>query len=179
MAAAPALLVADHLRRIYTSGRLGRKREQMAVDDVSFQIEPGEVFGLLGPNGAGKTTSLRMLSTLLLPTSGKATIFGFDVVSQADEVRKRIGLILGGDQGLYWRLTGLDNLRYFGALNRMSPREARERGENLLALVGLSDRANSMVQEYSRGMRQRLHIARGLMTDPNLLFMDEPTIGLD
>ncbi len=172
----------EHLRRVYkvTIGALRRtSKEVVAVEDISFQVEPGELFGLLGPNGAGKTTTVKMLTTLLIPTSGKATVLGHDVVRQAEAVRPRIGFIFGGERGLYWRLSAVDNLRYFGSLYHVEPEVAQKRIPFLLDLVGLADRAKEKVEGYSRGMKQRLHIARTLLHDPELLFLDEPTIGLD
>ena len=170
----------DNVGRTFVSrGLLGGRRETVALAGVSFQVPVGVVFGLLGPNGAGKTTTVRILSTLLTPTSGQAKVLGFDVVREAPEVRRHIGLILGGERGLYPRLTGRENLRYSGAINHVPPKLAHGRSIDLLELVGLSDAANIPVERYSRGMKQRLHIARGLMTDPEVLFMDEPTLGLD
>jgi ABC-2 type transport system ATP-binding protein len=154
-------------------------REIRAVVDLSFAIEPGELFGLLGPNGAGKTTTIKMLTTLLLPTSGSASILGFDVARQTREVRRRIGYVFGGDRGLYDRLSGLDNLRYFADLYRVSPAVREGRIREVLDLVGLTGRERERVEGYSRGMRQRLHIARGLLHDPPVVFLDEPTIGVD
>jgi ABC-2 type transport system ATP-binding protein len=133
----------------------------------------------LGPNGAGKTTTIKMLTTLLIPTSGKATIRGLDVVKQAAEVRKRIGFIFGGERGLYWRLSGVDNLRYFASLYGVDPDVSKKRIQYLLELVGLKGRGDEKVEGYSRGMKQRLHVARTLLHDPEVLFLDEPTIGLD
>ena len=173
-------IVCESLRRVYKSRSiLGQVRETVALDELTMTVPQGAVFGLLGPNGAGKTTTVRMLSTLLTPTAGRATVLGADVAKQASEVRKHIGLVLGGDRGLYGRLTGRENLRYFGALNHMDPGVADRRIAYLLEMVGLADRPKTLVEEYSRGMRQRLHLARGLLTDPDVLFLDEPTIGLD
>lgn len=172
----------ENLRRVYkvTIGAIRRtSKEVVAVEDISFQVEPGELFGLLGPNGAGKTTTVKMLTTLLIPTGGKATVLGHDVVRQAEAVRPRIGFIFGGERGLYWRLSAIDNLRYFGSLYHVEPEVAQKRIPFLLDLVGLADRAKEKVEGYSRGMKQRLHIARTLLHDPELLFLDEPTIGLD
>ncbi len=146
---------------------------------VSFSVARGELFGLLGPNGAGKTTTIKMLITLLLPTRGRARVLGYDVVRQAREVRQRVGYVFGGDRGLYERLSALDNLRYFAELYGVPPREQRVRIGELFELVGLSGRERERVEGYSRGMRQRLHIARGLLHRPDVLFLDEPSIGLD
>jgi len=149
------------------------------VDDVSFEIEEGELFGLLGPNGAGKTTTVKMLTTLLMPTLGSASVKGFDVVAQAGDVRKRIGFIFGGERGLYWRLSGIDNLRYFASLYNLDYDVTKKRIPELLDLVGLNGRGDEKVEGYSRGMKQRLHVARTLLHDPDVLFLDEPTLGLD
>ncbi len=172
----------SNLRRVYKStlGVFRRQvKEVIAVDNISFEVEPGELFGMLGPNGAGKTTTVKMLTTLLIPTSGTATILGYDVVKQADAIRPRIGFIFGGERGLYWRLSGADNLRYFASLYQIDPDVSAKRIPYLLELVGLADRAKEKVEGYSRGMKQRLHIARTLLNDPEVLFLDEPSIGLD
>jgi ABC-2 type transport system ATP-binding protein len=172
----------SHLRRTFSSsiGVIKRSvREIVAVDDVTFDIQQGELFGLLGPNGAGKTTTTKMLTTLLIPTAGKATIEGFDVVKEADPVRRRIGFIFGGERGLYWRLSGIDNLRYFASLYNVDPDETKKRIAYLLDMVGLTGRGDEKVQGYSRGMKQRLHVARTLLHNPDILFLDEPTLGLD
>jgi len=172
----------SHLRRTFKSniGVLKRTiKEIVAVEDVSFEIQEGELFGLLGPNGAGKTTTVKMLTTLLIPTGGSASVKGFDVVEQADEVRKRIGFIFGGERGLYWRLSGIDNLRYFASLYSIDPDVTKKRIPYLLEMVGLEGRGDEKVQGYSRGMKQRLHVARTLLHDPDVLFLDEPTLGLD
>jgi ABC-2 type transport system ATP-binding protein len=172
----------DQLCRTYRS-RTGvlrrRKTETHALRGISFEVERGELFGLLGPNGAGKTTTIKILATLLLPTSGSARVLGFDPARQPKEVRPRIGHVFGGDRGLYDRLSGLDNLRYFADLYRVPVRDKRRRIGELLELVKLNGRERERVETYSRGMRQRLHIARGLLHDPEILFLDEPTIGLD
>jgi len=154
-------------------------KEIIAVEDVSFGIQEGELFGLLGPNGAGKTTTVKMLTTLLIPTLGSASVKGFDVVAQAAEVRKRIGFIFGGERGLYWRLSGIDNLRYFASLYNLDYVITKKRIPELLDLVGLNGRGEEKVEGYSRGMKQRLHVARTLLHDPDVLFLDEPTLGLD
>jgi len=172
----------SHLRRVFKTyiGVIRRTaKEVVAVEDISFSIRDGELFGLLGPNGAGKTTTVKMLTTLLIPNSGTATVRGFDVVKDAQEIRKRIGFIFGGERGLYWRLSGIDNLRYFASLYGVDPDVSKKRIAYLLDLVGLNGRGNEKVGGYSRGMMQRLHVARTLLHDPEVLFLDEPTIGLD
>src|SRR4051794_30545323 len=176
------VIEAVDLRRTYqtTTGVVRRKRLDVeAVRGISFSVEQGELFGLLGPNGAGKTTTIKMLITLLLPTSGEARVLGHNVVDQAREVRKRIGYVFGGDRGLYERLSARDNLRYFAELYGVSGKEQRARIDEVLELVGLKGREQERVEGYSRGMRQRLHIARGILHDPEVVFLDEPTIGVD
>ena len=170
------------LRRTYrtTTGVIRRRPlEVEAVRGISFEVAEGELFGLLGPNGAGKTTTIKMLITLLLPTAGDARVLGYDVVREAREVRKRIGYVFGGERGLYERLSGLDNLRYFAELYGVSGKAQRIRIHEVLELVGLLGREGERVEGYSRGMRQRLHIARGILHDPEVVFLDEPTIGVD
>lgn len=163
-----------------TTGVFQRKTKTVnAVNGISFDVSSGELFGMLGPNGAGKTTSVKMLTTLLIPTGGTARILGRDVIKEADQLRPRIGFIFGGERGLYWRLSAKDNLRYFASLYYMEPEVAKKRIPFLLEMVGLQDRADEKVEGYSRGMRQRLHIARALLHDPEVLFLDEPTMGLD
>ena len=156
-----------------------RSIEVRALTDVSFSVEPGELFGLLGPNGAGKTTSIKILTTLLLPTSGRARVLGFDPASEPQRVRPQIGYVFGGDRGLYDRLSARDNLSYFADVYRVPAREKSRRIDELLDVVGLRGRERERVETFSRGMKQRLHIARGLLHDPPVLFLDEPTIGLD
>jgi len=177
-----AAIEVEELCRTYRSrkGVIRRKRTDVhALRGISFEVEQGELFGLLGPNGAGKTTTIKILTTLLLPTSGRARVLGFDPARQPGDIRRRIGHVFGGDRGLYDRLSALDNLRYFADLYRVPVREKRHRIAELLDLVGLTGRERERVETYSRGMRQRLHIARGLLHDPEVLFLDEPTIGLD
>jgi ABC-2 type transport system ATP-binding protein len=179
----PALAVeVVELKRSYRSARgvfRRRSSEIEALRGITFSIERGELFGLLGPNGAGKTTTIKVLTTLLLPSAGTARVLGLDVAREAREVRRRIGYVFGGDRGLYYRLSALENLRYFADVYRVAAREQRARIDELLELVGLKGRERERVETYSRGMRQRLHIARGLLHDPPVLFLDEPTLGLD
>jgi ABC-2 type transport system ATP-binding protein len=173
---------ASGLQKTYTTtrGLLRRvRKEHLALRGVDLTIEPGELFGLLGPNGAGKTTMVKIFTTLLLPTSGAAKILGLDVVKEAWAIRKRIGFVFGGERGLYWRLSGLDNLRYFADLYQVPPDVSRRRIAQLLETLDLKGREHDKVEGYSRGMKQRLHLARGLLNQPEVLFLDEPTIGLD
>ena len=177
-----AAIEVEGLRRTYktSTGTLRRKTKRIeAVRGIDFEVGEGELFGLLGPNGAGKTTTIKMLITLLIPTEGTARVLGLDVVSEAREVRKRIGYVFGGERGVYERLAGYDNLRYFAELYGVPPREQKARIAALLELVGLTGREHERAEGYSRGMKQRLHVARGLLHDPPVLFLDEPTIGLD
>jgi ABC-2 type transport system ATP-binding protein len=153
--------------------------QSVAVDDVSFSIGEGEIFGLLGPNGAGKTTTIRMLSTLLQPTSGTATINGYDVARQADLVRQSLGAVLTGERSIYWKLTGRENLEYFAALYHLPSAVGKRRAAELLDRLGLAHRADEAVERYSSGMKQRIAIAKALLANPPVLLLDEPTIGLD
>jgi ABC-2 type transport system ATP-binding protein len=134
---------------------------------------------MLGPNGAGKTTTIKMLSTLLTPTSGSATVAGFDVLKRDRDVRRQLGVVLGGDRGLYGKLSARDNLIYFGHLYGMPRDSIRRAADEKLQMVGLLDRASERVEGYSRGMKQRVHLAKALIHNPPILILDEPTIGLD
>jgi ABC-2 type transport system ATP-binding protein len=177
----PALETTELWRvfSVRTGWRRGTTKSINAVRGVTFSVAKGEAFGLLGPNGAGKTTTIKMLNTLLLPTSGSARVLGYDVVKNPMAVRRRIGYVFGGDRGLYDRLSALDNLRYFAELYGVEPGVQRQRIGQLLDLVGLTGRERERVEGYSRGMRQRLHIARGLLRRPEVLFLDEPSLGVD
>ncbi|MEM3408448.1 MAG: ATP-binding cassette domain-containing protein [Candidatus Micrarchaeia archaeon] len=149
-----------------------------AVDRISLKIKEGEIFGLLGPNGAGKTTTISMLSTLIRPTSGIAKVAGFDVCKNPLEVRKNIGIVFQ-EPSVDDLLTGRENLELHAMLYGMDKEIAKERIEEMLELVDLTERADSIVRTYSGGMRRRLEIARGLLHTPKILFLDEPTLGLD
>jgi ABC-2 type transport system ATP-binding protein len=150
-----------------------------AVDGVDLQIRRGEIFGLLGPNGAGKSTTIRMLCTLLEPTSGTAHVNGFDIVSQANQVRQSLGTVLAGERSIYWKLTGRENLEYFAALYHIPPAVAKKRVNELLERMGLTARADELVEKYSTGMKQRIVLSRALLTRPPVILLDEPTLGLD
>ncbi|NQX05396.1 ABC transporter ATP-binding protein [Rathayibacter sp. VKM Ac-2856] len=150
-----------------------------AVRDVSLRVEAGEVVALLGPNGAGKTTLARMIATLLTPTGGTIRVDGVDAVARPDEAKRRLALVLGGERGFFLRATALENLRYFASLADLPLGRRSARVLEVLAAVDLADRRHDRVEEFSRGMRQRLHLARGLLAEPPLLLLDEPTVGLD
>ncbi|MCX7832522.1 MAG: ATP-binding cassette domain-containing protein [Actinobacteria bacterium] len=149
-----------------------------AVDGVNFTVEQGEVFGFLGPNGAGKSTTIRMLTTLLMPTSGTASVAGYDIVKEPDRVRQNIGLV-AEKVILYNRLTAMENLLFFGQLYGLDEKTIRERARKWLSLLHMLEWADTLVMKFSTGMKQRVNIARALLTEPNVLFLDEPTLGLD
>ena len=168
-----------NLKKAVTVKNLTKKfGEFTAVDDISFDIEEGEIFGLLGPNGAGKTTTISILATMAKPTSGSAEISGHDIITDEDGVRKSIGIVFQ-DQSLDDELTAWENMDFHGRLYRIPKTTRTERIDELLLLVGLNERQNDLVKTYSGGMRRRLEIARGLLHRPKVLFLDEPTLGLD
>ena len=171
----------EHLGRIYKT-RNNRKeayRELKALNDVNLQVHEGELFGLLGPNGAGKTTLIKILTTLLAPTSGSASVAGIDVASKPGEVRKRINMVSGGETSGYGLLTVRENLWMFAQFYGIESKEATQRIDTLMEIVGLSDRKNTKCSDLSTGLRQKMNIIRGFLTDPQVLFLDEPTLGLD
>lgn len=149
-----------------------------AVESISFNVERGELFGLLGPNGAGKTTTINMLSTLLEPTSGYAELAGFNVAKNKDDIRNNIGIVFQ-DPALDDKLTGKENLEFHAMMYGIAKEERRKRIKEVLELVELTDKANVLIEDYSGGMKRRLEIARGLIHRPKVLFLDEPTLGLD
>ncbi len=155
-----------------------KRGKRLAVDGVSFEVHSGEVFGLLGPNGAGKTTTLRVLATLLKPTSGTATLNGFDIVREPEKVREQIGF-LSGDMGLYGRLTPVEILDFFGKLNGMDTARRASRIDKLVTMLDMSAFAGVRTDKLSTGMKQKTAIARTMLNDPPVLILDEPTSGLD
>lgn len=179
------MIQAAHLCKTYVlrerNGLFRKKtrKEIPAVKNISLEIPRGSITGVLGINGAGKTTTIRMLASLISPTSGTLTMDGMDAVKNHLQVKKRINVITGGERNLYWRLTARENLRYFGNLYGLSGKELEQRIDRLLRAVGLTEAQNIPVERYSKGMKQRLQIARGLINDPEYLFLDEPTLGLD
>lgn len=154
------------------------RQDIIALDGVDLVVRRGEVFGLVGPNGAGKTTLIKVLCTLILPTAGHARVNGYDL-QQEQAIRASVGLVAGDERSFHWRLSGRDNLVFFGRLHGLGRRRAAERAEELMAQVGLAEVADRWFQTYSAGMRQRLAIARGILHAPAILFMDEPTLSLD
>ncbi|NLU35649.1 MAG: ATP-binding cassette domain-containing protein [Clostridiales bacterium] len=150
-----------------------------AVDQVSFHVNEGEIFGLLGENGAGKTTTLRMLATMLQPTSGTAALAGYDLVTQPEQVRSRIGILFGGESGLYDRLTAAENIAYFGRLNNMDEDQLKERIEELARIFGMEEYIHRKAGKFSKGMKQKVAFARSIVHNPDIMLFDEPTTGLD
>lgn len=176
------IITVTNLERHFEGKKIAFRKcspPKIALSNISFEINEGEIWGLLGPNGAGKTTTIKIMSTLLAPTHGTVKIMGFDSFNQAKKIRPHINVINGSERGLYWRLSGYDNLSYFCDLYNIPQKNQNSLISSLLELVGLSDRGADRVETYSKGMKQKLQIAKGLINDPKILFMDEPTIGLD
>ncbi len=171
------------MNAIYTKS-LGRKftkrnKTKIALENVDLKIEEGSFYGLLGPNGAGKTTLIKILSTLLLPTTGKAKVLGYDVAKQTNEIRWRMSLVSGGEFSGYGLLTVEEQLWMFALFNGMTTKDAQNKIDQLLEIVNLEEARKIPLSELSTGMRQKMNLVRGLMTDPEILFLDEPTLGLD
>ena len=174
----PAPAIETHrLTRLFKARR--RQAEVHALEGVDLRVERGECFGLLGPNGAGKTTLIKILTTLLLPTTGSATVAGFDVVNDPLQVRKRINMVSGGDTSGYGILTVRETLLLFARLYGVPHAEARRRADVLMDVTGLGSKADSLLSSLSTGMKQKLNFARAFMSDPEIVFLDEPTLGLD
>ncbi|GAB4473687.1 MAG: ABC transporter ATP-binding protein [Anaerolineae bacterium] len=170
------------LGRVYKIRGPKRKedpKEVIALQDVNLEVPRGELFGLLGPNGAGKTTLIKILSTLLLPTSGTALVDGLDVAKDMAEIRRRISMVSGGETSGYGLLTVEENLWMFSRFYGLDTRTARERINAMLEVVGLSDRRRTKISDLSTGLRQKMNFVRGFICDPNVVFLDEPTLGLD
>lgn len=172
----PAVDVQGLTRR-YTKTQRGP--EVTALDGVTVQVAQGEVHGLLGPNGAGKTTLVKIISTILLPSSGTVRVLGYDIESEQKKIRELVGVVFGGDRGLYPRISARRNMHFWGSLYGLRGRELAQRSSGLLERMGIADHADKLVETFSRGMKQRLHLARGLVHGPQLLFLDEPTAGMD
>jgi len=173
-----ALVVTDVVK-LFKRGRGLRKKKMRAVDGATFSARKGELFGLLGPNGAGKTTLVRCIATLLIPDDGSIGVLGRDVFKESLYCRQRIGLLTSGERTLYWKLSARDNLRFFAALYGLDGKERDLRIDFLIELLGLKDVERDRVERYSSGMKQKLSLARAMLHDPDLLLLDEPTIGLD
>ncbi|MEL7642836.1 MAG: ABC transporter ATP-binding protein [bacterium] len=171
----------EKLGRVYKirDAKKGDAKQLTALEDVNLVIKPGELFGLLGPNGAGKTTLIKILTTLLSPTNGLAVVAGHDVSKEPEQVRTCINMVSGGESSGYGLLTVRENLWMFAQFYGISTKEANDRIKKLLEIVGLSDRANMRSADLSTGLRQKMNIVRGFLTDPEILFLDEPTLGLD
>jgi sodium transport system ATP-binding protein len=169
------MIEARHLTKVFRDKKRGEIR---AVDDVSFTCRPGQIYGLLGANGAGKTTTLRLLATLLRPTSGRATVAGFDTAAESQRVRASVGF-LATSTALYGRLTARETIAYFGRLNGLSAAQIAARTGQLAAELDLHEFLDRRVEKYSTGMKQKTSIARTLVHDPAVLILDEPTVGLD
>ncbi len=180
----PGTIRLQNLSKTYiTRQRQGLFRSTLhqveALKDLSLTVEPGEIFGLLGPNGAGKTTLIKIITTLLLPTAGEAWVNGFDIRRQENEVRASVGCMLMGERGLYWKLTGRENLIYFGALYHLSPPARRRRAQEVIDLLKLAEIADRTVETYSSGQKMKLAFGKALINDAPLLVLDEPTNTLD
>lgn len=176
------IIIVENLKRDYVTkiGLIKQQKKQVeALKGISFTINKGEIFGLLGPNGAGKSTTIKILTTLLAPSSGTVKVLGYDVFGQENHIRPRINFIFGGERNLYWRLSAEDNLKYFADLYKIPRKEQSALLDRLFKLVDLDQVRLHKVESYSKGMKQRLQIARALLNDPEIIFLDEPSIGLD
>jgi ABC-2 type transport system ATP-binding protein len=171
----------ESLGRIYKirGSKKGEAKERIALTDINLEVPRGEFFGLLGPNGAGKTTLIKIMVTLLTPTSGRALVAGYDVAKDSQKVRPRINMVSGGESSGYGMLTVRENLWMFGQFYGMDNKTTWKRVDELLEIVGLKDRANTRTSDLSTGLRQKMNIVRGFLTDPEVVFLDEPTLGLD
>lgn len=171
-----SFVVKDHSKKLF---RKSKKNTKNVISNLNLEIPKGKIIGLLGINGAGKTTTIKMLSTLLSPTTGEILIDGNNILDDLDSYKQKINLISGGEKNLFWRLTGRENLEYFSSLYGIKSSESDLIIDKVLKLVGLSEAADVVVEKYSKGMKQRLQIAKGLINNPDYIFLDEPTLGLD
>lgn len=177
-----AIISVKDLKRTFKTkvGVIKQEKKQVeALKGISFDVYPGEIFGLLGPNGAGKTTTIKILTTLLAPTSGQASLFGYDAFGGEKHIRPRINFIFGGERSLYWRLSAEDNLKYFADLYKIPRKAQGALIDELLTRLGLFEVRKQKVETFSKGMKQRLQIARSLLNNPDIIFLDEPSLGLD
>ena len=178
-----AVLIKNLSKTYITKQRKGifksEKREVEALQGVSLEVKPGEIFGLLGPNGAGKTTLIKILTTLLLPTRGDAWLNGFHIEKEANKVRASVGCMLMGERGLYWKLTARENLMYFGALYHLTPEARKRRTQEIIDLLDMGELADRAVETYSSGQKMKLAFGKALINDAPLLVLDEPTNTLD
>lgn len=170
----PSTNLIDFFPRMFT-----KKPVVKAVEGVTIDVKPGEIFALLGPNGAGKTTLIKMLCTLISPTRGEAVVDGHDITRDDEAVRRSIGLVTGEERSFYWRLTGKQNLKFFGALHGLKSDKVQKKIESLVELLDMQEYIDTRFDEYSTGMKQHLAVARCLLSDAKILFMDEPTKSLD
>jgi ABC-2 type transport system ATP-binding protein len=183
----PPAIRTENLTRTYRvptkrkgkSPQADRPSEFTALDGVSLEVRPGELFGLLGPNGAGKTTLIKILTTLLAPSAGRAWVDGLDVVTEADRIRPRINMVSGGESSGYGILNVRENLWLFARIYGVPTAVAFERIDKMLGIVGLTDKGGTRISHLSTGQRQKMNFCRGFITDPRILFLDEPTLGLD
>jgi ABC-2 type transport system ATP-binding protein len=170
-----SVISVEGLEKTYGSG----EEAVTAVDDISFEIEPGTIVGLLGPNGAGKTTTIKSMLGLIVPDAGDVSICGLDIYEQPKRAHSRVGAMLEGDRNVYWRLTVRENLEFFSGLGGQRPASVRDRHDELLERLDLADRADTVVNELSKGMKQKVSLASTLARDVDVIFLDEPTLGLD
>jgi ABC-2 type transport system ATP-binding protein len=173
------VIEVKNLIREYKTKNKGKTEINKALKGISFDVYEGEIFGLLGPNGAGKTTTIKVLTTLLTPTSGEVKIFEQDIIKDAEDIRPKINFMFGGEKGVYGRLTAWEYLKYFACLYKVPIHQQNTRIDELLRLVDLDDKRDHKIHTFSKGMVQRMHIARSLINNPKIIFLDEPTIGLD